>query len=353
MNQKRSILVWLASICFLVISMVVIGGITRLTHSGLSMVEWKPIVGMIPPLSEPAWQEVFQKYQQFPEYKLLNQGMTLSEFKWIFFWEYTHRLLGRLIGIVFIFPWLLFMKRGWVDRSTGFKLLGGFFLGGLQGAMGWFMVKSGLVDHPHVSHYRLAAHLILALVVLAYFFWMAAGIYFGSNGEPHSVPLRHSSFERFLRILTGLIVLQIIYGAFTAGLKAGFGFNTFPKMNDEWFPSGFFRDSPWVLNFFENPVAVQFIHRLIGWILVTGVFSFWVYCVRSSRFSLNRLQKVGVHLLLVMVLIQFSLGVGTLLWVVPLSLASLHQLGACILFLIVLFLNYVTFKRPGHYRPMV
>lgn len=347
MNQKRSILVWLASICFLIISMVVIGGITRLTHSGLSMVEWKPIVGTIPPLTESAWQEVFQKYQQFPEYKLLNQGMTLSEFKWIFFWEYTHRLLGRLLGIVFLLPWLFFMRRRWVDRSTGFKLLGGFFLGGLQGAMGWFMVKSGLVDRPHVSHYRLAAHLILALVVLAYFFGIAVRIYLGSNSVSLKQYGKQLRFVLFLRILTGLIVLQIVYGAFTAGLKAGFGFNTFPKMNDEWFPTGFFRESQLVLNFFENPIAVQFIHRVIGWILLTGILGFWGYCVGSPGLSLSRLQRRGVHFLLGMVLIQFGLGVGTLLWVVPVSLASMHQLGACILFLIALFLNYVT------YRPMV
>lgn len=341
MSPRRSILVWLASLCFLILSMVVIGGITRLTHSGLSIVEWKPIMGAIPPWTEKDWLEVFEKYQRFPEYQLLNRGMELSEFKWIFFWEYLHRLLGRLIGIVFFFPWIFFIRKGWVDRRTATKLLGGFFLGGLQGALGWFMVKSGLVDDPHVSHYRLAAHLLLALVVLAYFFWIGLSLGQGSNARQ----LRYPKFFWGVRFLTIIILIQIMYGAFTAGLKAGFGFNTFPKMNDEWFPTGFFLKTPVFLNFFENPVAIQFIHRMIGWTLVLLVSGLWL---RSRQLLLTARQRLGLHLLMGMVVIQFILGVGTLVWVVPVWLASLHQLGAFILFLIALFLNHsATIKRES------
>lgn len=333
MSPRRSILVWLASLCFLILSMVVIGGITRLTHSGLSMVEWKPIMGAIPPLTERDWMEVFQKYQRFPEYQLLNRGMELSEFKWIFFWEYLHRLLGRLMGVVFFFPWIYFLKKGWVDRRTSVKLLGGFFLGGLQGALGWFMVKSGLVDQPHVSHYRLAAHLLLALGVLAYFFWIALDMDQGSDSRA----LRYPKFVLGVRILTFMILVQIMYGAFTAGLKAGFGFNTFPKMNDEWFPTGFFLRSPAFLNLFENPVAIQFIHRMMGWALLLFVSGLWF---SSRQLFLTVRQRLGMQLLMAMVLIQFILGVCTLVWVVPIGLASMHQLGACILFLIAMFLNH-------------
>lgn len=313
--------------------MVVIGGITRLTHSGLSIVEWKPIMGVIPPLTESAWMEVFEKYQRFPEYQLLNRGMQLSEFKWIFFWEYLHRLLGRMIGVVFFFPWVFFIRRRWIDRRMSVKLWGGFLLGGLQGALGWFMVKSGLVHDPHVSHYRLAAHLLLALGVLAYFFWMVLDLRQVNDRNTESA----TRLLGVVRLLTAGIVLQILYGAFTAGLRAGFGFNTFPKMNDEWFPTGFFQITPVFLNFFENPIAVQFIHRTMGWLLLIGILGLWQ---RSRRMALTPRQKLGVRLLTGMVLIQFFLGVTTLVWVVPVGLASMHQLGACILLLIALFLNH-------------
>jgi cytochrome c oxidase assembly protein subunit 15 len=260
--------------------------------------------------------------------------MALAEFKRIFFWEYLHRLVGRLIGVVFFFPWVFFWAKGWISRQFAFRLLIGFFLGGLQGALGWFMVKSGLVDNPHVSHYRLAAHLMMAFGVLAYFFWIALGLAAPKEIEKVRVS---PGFLWAARGVAGLTLVQIVYGAFTAGLRAGFGYNSFPKMNGEWIPSGFFGMEPAFLNVLENPVAVQFMHRSIGWLLLFSITLFWIF---ARGLKLDRRQRLGVNFLMGMIVLQFLLGVGTLLLVVPVSLASIHQLGACVLFLIALYLNH-------------
>ena len=220
-----SVILWLAFLCFLIIMMVGVGGVTRLTGSGLSIVDWKPIMGAIPPLNQAQWMDVFQRYQLSPQFKLINHSMSLSDFKLIFFWEYIHRLLGRGIGIAFLLPWLFFFKTGKVQGKLAGRLLGGFGLGGLQGALGWFMVKSGLVNLPYVSHYRLAAHLALALLVLSYLFWVLLDLLGTVEGQPK----KYSGLSRAFKGFTALVCLQIVYGAFTAGLKAGFGYNTFPK----------------------------------------------------------------------------------------------------------------------------
>ncbi|MBI3541431.1 MAG: COX15/CtaA family protein [Deltaproteobacteria bacterium] len=332
---RFALISWLAVVSFLIFSMVVIGGVTRLTHSGLSMVEWKPLMGAIPPLHEQAWQEVFQKYQQSPEYQVINQGMTLQKFKSIFFWEYFHRLLGRLIGLVFIVPYFFFLWKGTLPKGLAQKLIPAFFIGGLEGVMGWLMVKSGLVDLPRVSPYRLAAHLLIAFFLFAYLFWILLDLIVEGELENLVSEAHICKLKSISRWILALIVLAVIYGALTAGLKAGYGYNTFPKMDGEWFPSGFFALQPHWRNFFENGVSVQFIHRTIGILLLVTVTSFWVY---ARRWVLSPRQFFGVNFLLLMVLVQVFLGITTLLLIVPVSLAVLHQAIAFILFAVAIFM---------------
>lgn len=334
-DSRKAIVLWLWLVCGLIVSMVVIGGITRLTHSGLSIVEWRPISGAIPPLTEHAWQELFLQYQQYPQYKLLNQGMSLEEFRFIFFWEYLHRLVGRLVGVVYLLPFAWFVLRRRVNARMAWRLGLGLVLGGLQGVAGWYMVKSGLVKNPHVSHYRLAIHLLLAFGVLSYLFWLILDL---TRGEPSAKEARALVLlRRWGRVVSALLVVQILYGAFTAGLRAGFGFNTFPKMNSEWVPSNFWQLAPGWVNLFENQAAVQFLHRTMGWLLLFAIAGLaWA----ARRMTLDRIQRNAVRGLLAMVLIQFGLGVLTILWVVPLSVAVIHQAGACVLLLAAVNLNH-------------
>lgn len=330
-RSHRSVVIWLGGLCVMVVGMVVIGGITRLTGSGLSIVEWKPIMGAIPPLSERDWMEAFARYRTSPQYRLINAGMTLPDFKAIFFWEYIHRLLGRLIGVAFVVPWLYFLIRGTIDRKLAWRLTGGFILGGLQGALGWFMVKSGLVDQPSVSHLRLAAHLVLALLVLGYLLWMLLDL-ISPAPRPEQPGLRIA-----YRCLAALVILQIIYGAFTAGLKAGSGFNTFPTMNGEWVPSGLAGLVPAWTNMFNNRTTIQFIHRSFAWLLLASTLGLWLL---SRMISLRRVQRRSIDLLSGLVTAQFALGVMTLLLFVPVSLAVLHQLVACLVFMSVVAVNH-------------
>lgn len=333
---------WLWSICAMVTLMVVVGGVTRLTHSGLSIVEWQPIRGVIPPMSQAAWQAMFLKYQQFPEYKLLNHGMSLSEFKLIFFWEYIHRLIGRLIGFVVFVPWFVFVIQKSIPKSLAWKLIGGFLLGGLQGVMGWYMVKSGLVNNPRVSHYRLAAHLLLALGVLVYFFWIILDLIRGAASAKNQA-IKKLAPVRYLNLcVIGIVLLQITYGAFTAGLRAGFGFNTFPKMNGEWIPTGLIHPELGWLSLLEGHMGVQFTHRTIGWLLLLVITAFWIY---GRRFALNSVQRRGLNFLFGMIIVQFLLGVWTLVGIVPISVAVAHQFGAVILLMIAVSLFH-SLKRP-------
>jgi cytochrome c oxidase assembly protein subunit 15 len=325
------VVIWLGTLCAMVVGMVVIGGITRLTGSGLSMVEWSPLLGAIPPLSDADWRSAFERYQRFPQYKLVNAGMTLGAFKAIFFWEYLHRLVGRLIGVVFILPWLWLTVTRRVDGRLSRRLAGGLVLGGMQGALGWFMVKSGLVDQPAVSHFRLAAHLVLALVVLAYLLWLLLDLWPSPPG-PVPGPLHVGA-----PLLLALVLLQIVYGAFTAGMKAGYGYNTFPTMNGEWIPSGATRLAPLWTNLFENPTAVQFLHRTFGWSLLFATVGVWLF-VRSLPLRPSSRRSLGA--LTVLVSLQFVLGVATLLMIVPVGLAVLHQFCACLVFTSAVVLNH-------------
>jgi len=328
-EHKRPILIWLYTGALLVFAMVIIGGITRLTHSGLSMVEWKLIMGTIPPLSESDWQETFGKYQAYPEYQQLNSDFTLEEFKSIFWWEYIHRMLGRLMGVIFLIPFAYFLIKKWLPPLLIKQLLIMFFLGGFQAFLGWFMVESGLKEMPHVSHYRLAAHLVTATVLLGYIMW----VIFGINKEPQPIALPEK-IGGVGKILLGLVLLQIVYGAFVAGLKAGFVFNTFPKMGDSWFPDAILTLKPWWANFTEGLAGTQFVHRYLAFAVLCTVGWLWAIC---SKLELSGNQKKALWLIVGVVLAQFSLGVLTLVYGVPIAVAVLHQAGAMILLVSVVY----------------
>ena len=321
-RKEKLIVTWLYIGLIFVLLMVVIGGITRLTHSGLSMVDWKLISGTLPPLSEEAWLATFEQYKQFPEYQKTNLGMELSEFKSIFFWEYLHRVLGRLLGIIFIVPYAFFLIKGWVKKDLKLKLFVLLLLGALQGGIGWFMVKSGLVDRPSVSHFRLAIHLSAAFSLMVYIYWLILSLTKVSRAqEKHVMKL---SFT-----LLVLVIIQIVYGAFTAGLKAGLICATFPDMCGSFLPASFV-----TLDFLNDPANIQFIHRCIAW----SIFAFSIYVWKKVKDS--SVENNAGHLILIAVCIQFLLGVGTLLFYVPISLAVIHQAGAVLLLLSVIRLIY-------------
>lgn len=341
-KQERYIYKWLLTGCVLIVLMVVVGGITRLTQSGLSMVKWEPIMGTLPPMSQQAWQEAFDLYKQSPEFYHYNADFTLSDFKSIFFWEYLHRLIARILGMVFIIPFVIFWFKGFFSKRVMKHVLIIFALGTFQGVLGWFMVKSGLVDQPHVSHYRLAAHLFTALGLLVYIYWVALSIKYVVNS--------HSSdkLRRAVKVFIGLVFLQIIYGAFVAGLKAGFFYNTFPKMGTNWIPDNFgsIISSQGVTAVFDNPGIVQFIHRIIAYAVLFALTTLWM---KAKKEELSLHQRKGLVLLSIMVGIQVVLGILTLLYVVPISLGVAHQFGA-ILVLLASFYSLFTFKkdRNGH-----
>jgi cytochrome c oxidase assembly protein subunit 15 len=323
---------WLFVCCALVFAMVVIGGVTRLTHSGLSIVEWQPIVGTLPPLSDAQWQETFAKYQLTPEYQQVNQGMTLAGFKGIFWWEYFHRLLGRLIGIVFLVPLLWFIARRDIPPGHAWKLFGIFVLGGLQGAMGWYMVKSGLVDDPRVSQFRLTAHLGMALAIFAAMFWVGLSLV-----RPRRATLT-SAAQRSVRAwaigVAALVFVMSLSGGFVAGIRAGLAYNTFPLMNGDLVPPEIFMIEPWWRNFFWNVATVQFDHRAIAWLLAVVVPALW-WKLRTTD-GLPSQARWGGHLLVAFVAAQIALGIATLLFVVPIPLAAAHQAGAVLVFAAVL-----------------
>lgn len=321
--HDRGLAIWLLACCALVFAMVVVGGITRLTHSGLSIVEWQPIVGTLPPLDDKAWHEVFGKYQQTPEFRQVNPDMELAGFKRIFWWEYAHRLLGRLIGAAFLLPLLWFAARGRIARHLGWKLAAIFALGGLQGAMGWYMVQSGLVDDPRVSQYRLAAHLGIALLIYAVMLWIALDLLLRRGTEARR------GLRRFAFALAVLVFAMALSGGLVAGIRAGLAYNTFPLMNGYLVPPGMFVIEPWYLNFFANMATVQFDHRLIAWLLALLVPWFWLR-VRRAQASPRARMAAGV--LLAALVLQIALGIATLLLAVPVPLAAAHQAGALLVF---------------------
>jgi len=333
--HDRQIGVWLVVCCVLIYAMVVLGGVTRLTGSGLSMVEWDPVFGVIPPLGQDAWNEVFELYRQSPEYKKINIGMDLAGFKRIYWFEFAHRILGRSIGMIFFVPFLFFLVTGRIRRGLTPKLLAMFVLGGLQGLLGWYMVKSGLVDNPHVSQYRLTAHLALAVVIYAYMFRVALGLLLDNHrGTATAAPpgLRLSA-----GLLGGLVFLTIISGGFVAGLKAGFAYNTFPLMDGRWIPDDLFIQVPLWRNFFENVATVQFDHRVLAIATLTASVVLWL----SARpHNLPAPARTGVHFLLAAAILQVTLGISTLLLKVPVPLAAAHQAGALLLLTASLYASH-------------
>jgi cytochrome c oxidase assembly protein subunit 15 len=336
----KPVVIWLFTGCFLIFAMVVIGGITRLTHSGLSMVEWNMIVGSMPPTTEAEWLIPFEKYKLSPEYKLINNQFTLEEFKSIYWWEYVHRLLGRTIGVVFIVPFFYFLIKKKFDSSLLKKMIVLLLLGAFQGVLGWFMVKSGLQKEPHVSHYRLAAHLISAFTVFGFTFWYALDILFPQR-KPTDIHLKR--LIRLSNITFAIITLQIIYGAFVAGLKAGLFYNTFPMMGTSFFPDTITSHSPLFINFLENPAGVQAVHRYIAYIVVVMVLYLFSQSLKIT--TENSIQRTAIYIVVGIVSMQFFLGVATIMLAVPVSLGVLHQVGAFALFASMLYFKHTLIKK--------
>ncbi len=321
MKDNKKVVYWLFTGCFLLFIMVIVGGITRLTQSGLSISDYKLISGTLPPLNQEDWEEAFELYKQYPEYQKLHFHFELEDFKKIFFWEWFHRLLGRIIGIVFIVPFLYFLFTKQLTRSTIKKSVVLFILGAFQGFLGWYMVKSGLVDIPAVSHYRLAAHLGTAFITFAYTFWVALDIIYPKR------KIINKSFRNLVRIGMIILFVQIIWGAFVAGLDAGWIHNTWPMMNEGKLihETVYIEQEPLWRNFVEGKSGVQFVHRYLAFAVVGIIGLIWY---RSRRIELTRLQKHAIDSLLILVFLQFILGVLTLIYAVPLWLGVAHQVGA-------------------------
>jgi cytochrome c oxidase assembly protein subunit 15 len=312
-DSRRAIAIWLFICAALIFAMVVIGGITRLTESGLSITEWKPITGAVPPFTDEAWEAEFAKYREIPEYRERNLGMTLADYKTIYWWEYIHRLWGRLLGVAFLLPFVWFLARGQIRGSLAWKLGGVFLLGAAQGALGWYMVTSGLVDRISVSPYRLTAHLMLALLIYAAVLAIALDLI-----RPHTGRIDGRALG-----LAGLVLLTMMSGGFVAGHDAGMIYNTFPLMDGQLTPPGYLDLDPWWRNLFENPAAVQFNHRCLG--MATALLSFLYW--RAARDD----STGAAYAVLIVALLQATLGVMTLLLEVPLVLAACHQGGAVLL----------------------
>ncbi len=321
MKDNKKVVYWLFTGCFLIFVMVVVGGITRLTNSGLSISDYKLITGTIPPLTEEQWVAEFEFYKQFPEYKKLHYHFTLEDFKGIYFWEWLHRLIGRLIGLVFIIPFLYFLFTKQLTKPTIYKSLVLLFLGGFQGFLGWYMVKSGLVDIPSVSHYRLAAHLTTAFVTFAYCFWVAMDLIYPKKKQINT------SFRNLVWVGMIILLLQIIWGAFVAGLDAGWIHNFWPWMTGgEWVhETVYIEQNPLWRNFIEGKSGVQFVHRYLAYVVVAIILYIWY---RSRNLQLTLPQQRGVQWLVGLVFLQFLLGVLTLIYAVPLWLGVAHQVGA-------------------------
>ena len=340
-KRNKQVYNWLILGCVLIAAIVIVGGITRLTQSGLSMVKWEPIVGMIPPLSQSDWEEVFDLYKQSPEFRYLNSDFTLAQFKSIFFWEYLHRLIARLLGFVFLVPCVVFWMKGYFSAKLKRQMVLIFALGAFQGGLGWFMVKSGLVDQPHVSHYRLASHLVTAFGLMIYIYWVALTL-------KHR-PMVHQAgkLKNIVRGLIGLIGLQITYGAFVAGLKAGLVYTTWPKMGNEWIPSVFseIMQREGAISLMQDPGIVQLIHRLTAICIVVVVILLWN---QSRKIALNDTQSLGLSMLISAVAVQFTLGVFTLINAVPIILGVLHQVGAVFVLISSFYLLFGLKEKEGN-----
>jgi cytochrome c oxidase assembly protein subunit 15 len=326
-RPPRVIAAWLLICCALVFAMIVVGGVTRLTHSGLSITEWQPIVGTLPPLSAADWNDVFTKYQATPEYAQVNKGMPLEAFKNVFWWEYFHRLLGRAIGVVFLIPLVWFVARDKFPPGYAPRLFAIFVLGGLQGALGWYMVQSGLVDDPRVSQLRLTAHLGLAFLIFGAMLWTALSLL---RSSAHRAAVPASRHAWFAVGVVAIVFVMVLSGGLVAGIRAGFAYNTFPLMNGQLVPPEIMSIDPWYRNFYNNMATVQFDHRVIALLLAVSVPWYWWRTRRADAMGAG--ARRAATLLLAMLALQVALGVATLLLVVPLPFAAAHQAGAVLLF---------------------
>lgn len=321
-KKNKSVIIWLLSGCLLLFIMVLVGGITRLTNSGLSMTDWHLITDTFPPTSEEAWNEAFEEYKKYPEYQKINQykanGFSIDDYKFIYFWEWFHRFIGRIIGLVFIVPFLYFLIKKRLDSATIKKCLILLFMGGFQGFLGWFMVKSGLVDHPDVSHYRLSLHLTFAFLTFAYTLWVALDLIYPNKNEVFS------ELKKLARISFVFLIIQIIYGGFVAGLDAGLIHNHWPLMTEGKFihETVWIEQTPIIKNFFEGKSGVQFIHKTLAYFVVLSMLYLWW---KSKQFNINQATKNGLNILVLFVFIQFLLGVFTLIYQVPFWLGLVHQ----------------------------
>ncbi len=334
-QNPRYVAIWLLTVSLMIYVLIAIGGFTRLTDSGLSMVDWQPITGIIPPLTQDDWFAEFERYQQYPEYKFVNSDMSLKEFKQIFWVEYLHRIIGRLVAAFFFFPFLYFSIRGYFTRTVTFKLIFVFLLGGLQGLLGWYMVKSGLVDNPAVSQYRLTAHLGLAVVLYGYVLWMALQ-FFEFRAVVHHY---HSSVvHKFSIVCIALVAFMLVSGGLMAGTRAGFVINTFPDMNGQWWPDMIFALSPTWKNFFENVVTIQFMHRWAAILSLIAIIGLWTHRFRIEGFHV----RLVLDLILVAILLQICLGILTLLTRVDLAIALAHQSVFVLLLSLLIVLLKIT-----------
>ncbi|MCA0429113.1 MAG: COX15/CtaA family protein [Bacteroidetes bacterium] len=345
-NSNKPIINWLLTGCFLIYIMVVVGCLTRLTHSGLSITDWS-FMGSVPPLNEDMWLERFMKYQQSPEFQKINYNMTLAEFKPIFLWEYIHRLIGRAIGYIFLFGFLYFLIKKKFKKDMIVPLIVLFFMGAMQAVIGWWMVYSGLQKQPAVSHYRLATHLMSAFTLFAFTFWYALKL---KNIEDRTNTVNEGYKLKWITIIFFIVlIIQIIYGAFTAGfvegdatkVRPGHIFNTWPKMGDSWIAEQVTMKESFMENILINPSGIQFMHRVLALIVVSIICIIWY---KSNKLKLNAKQNLGITLLIYGVTIQFILGVFTLIYQVPVILGVLHQSGAFFLFASTIYLIFHIFK---------
>ncbi|WP_299779929.1 COX15/CtaA family protein [uncultured Formosa sp.] len=329
-KDNKNVIYWLFTGCFLIFIMVIVGGITRLTDSGLSISNYKLITGTIPPIGDAEWQEAFKLYQQHPEFKHYNSHFTIHDFKSIYFWEWLHRLIGRVIGLVFFFPFVYFLITKQLTKSTIKKSIVLLCLGAFQGFLGWYMVKSGLVDMPDVSHFRLAAHLTAAFLTFAATLWVALDLIYPNK------KLVNTKYRNLIITTYIVLLVQIIYGAFIAGLKAGLLHNHWPLMNENKFihPSVYAYDS-FLANILENPSGIQFVHRILAIVVVSLIVLLWY---KSKQLQLTNNQKKAIYALLILVFFQFCLGVFTLILYVPVWLGVMHQIGAFFLLTAMTFM---------------
>lgn len=333
MNNSRPVIIWLFIGLVMTMVMLIIGGVTRLTGSGLSMVDWNLFMGTIPPLSQEEWEATFSAYQQHAEYKIINTHMTLEEFKGIFFWEYFHRLWGRLIGIVFLVPFIYFVIKKYITGPMLYKVGALFILGGLQGMVGWIMVLSGLGDEPHVSHYKLTLHLMTALVLITYILWLIK--LYSKEGVLAPKMNYYKTAQKWLGVYLIVLILQLVYGGFMAGKKASLFYPTFPDMNGMYYPDNMFVKTPSWLNFFENVTTIHFVHRLLPVLLLVLLGFFIAYLVRSEVTD-ARLRRLK-NLILLNIIVQIILGALTVIYTegkIPVVWAELHQVFGVLLFML-------------------